>query len=164
MPEDQESVDKRVNRELIELLSEMRLALPGVQLLFGFLLTVPFTVGFKSLESDLRFVYFATFVCTLVAATCLIAPASHHRLRFRAEAHHKDRMVAMGSHFAIVGNAFLAIAMTGSVYLITSILFGALWAAIMAAGSGGMVGWLWFGWPLLRRHQEGANDEQTRGR
>lgn len=164
MADEKEDEHKRVNRELIELLSEMRLALPGVQLLFGFLLTVPFASRFSTLDHELRVVYFATFLCTLVAATCLIAPASHHRLRFRARARHKDRMVVTGSHFAIAGNAFLAIAMTGSVYLITSIMFGSVAAGISATTTGLMLAWLWFVFPLVRRHGEGANDEQARPR
>lgn len=162
MHDDEEDAHQRVNRELIELLSEMRLSLPGVQLLFGFLLTVPFTDRFSALDHELRVVYYATFLLTLVAAACLIAPASHHRLRFRAQAKHKDRMVVTGSHFAIAGNAFLAVAMTGSVYLITSMMFGSLAARILAATTLLMLAWLWFVFPLVRRHDEGANDEQKR--
>jgi hypothetical protein len=84
MPETRtEDEQKRLDRELIELLNELRVALPGVQVLFAFMLIVPFSQGFSSLNSVERWIYFAAFISSALAAALLIAPSSFHRLRFR---------------------------------------------------------------------------------
>jgi hypothetical protein len=79
-----EEADERANRELIELLNELRVALPGVQVLFAFLLTVPFSQRFTTLDAADRRIYYAAMLATAAATLCLIAPTAHHRLRFRS--------------------------------------------------------------------------------
>ncbi len=106
----------QVDRELIELLNELRVALPGVQVLFAFLLILPFSQGFREVTSAQRAVYFGAFVCTAVATVLFIAPSSYHRLQFRQR--DKERMLLSANKMAIAGTAFLALAILGVVFLI----------------------------------------------
>src|SRR5438309_6046704 len=101
MAEDEESQKERRDRELIELLNELRVALPGVQVLFAFLLIVPFSNGFPRMTSLQRDVYFVAFLCALVSAVLLIAPSIHHRLRFRAQ--YKEQLLLRANRLTIVG-------------------------------------------------------------
>jgi hypothetical protein len=117
-----EDPEERLNRELIELLNELRVALPGAQVLFAFLLTVPFSGRFRMLTDGQRAIYFATFVGTTIATGLFMAPTAYHRIRFRQG--DKERMLRTSNAFAIVGIAFLALAITLAVLLITDLLFG----------------------------------------
>ncbi|MFL5737725.1 MAG: DUF6328 family protein [Actinomycetota bacterium] len=146
MPE--EDRKERVNRELIELLNELRVALPGVQVLFAFLLIVPFSQGFSKLTSVQRIAYFVAFVCTSAATALLIAPSSYHRLRFRQS--DKERMLFTANRLAIAGTAFLLVAITGVVYLVTDVLFHIAWASVVAAVNAAWFAWFWYGLPLSR--------------
>src|SRR5204862_8041495 len=110
-------------------------ALPGVQVLFAFLLIVPFSQGFAKLTSLQRVVYFLSFVCTSAATALLIAPSSYHRIRFRQR--EKERMLFTANKLAIAGTVFLALAVTGVVYLVTDVLFHATWAALIAGANAG---------------------------
>ena len=103
--DDDEQPEERLNRELIELLNELRVALPGVQVLFAFLLTVPFSDRFQTLTGSQRAIYFATFVGTTIATGVLMAPTAYHRIRFRQG--DKERMLRTSNRFAIAGIAFL---------------------------------------------------------
>ncbi|MGN6377556.1 MAG: DUF6328 family protein [Gaiellales bacterium] len=146
---DDESADERHNRQLIELLNELRVALPGVQMLFGFLLAVPFSQGFGSIGHGQRVVYYLTFLAAALASACLIAPASLHRMVWR---HHRKRQVIHVSNvLALVGLGFLACAIAGSVGLVTSVLYGTSAAAIGAGCIAGLVVLLWFALPLADR-------------
>src|SRR5438445_13719808 len=95
----QEGEKQRVDRELIELLNELRVALPGVQVLFAFLLIVPFSQGFAKVSSAQRAVFFAAFLCTAIATALLIAPSSYHRIHFRR--HDKERMLITSNRLAL---------------------------------------------------------------
>lgn len=111
----------RLNRELIELLNELRVALPGVQVLFAFLLTVPFTQRFAAVTEFQKYTYFVTLMLTTAACVFLIAPSSYHRLSFREGA--KADIVKDGNKLSLIGLALLALAMTGVVMLISDLLF-----------------------------------------
>ena len=150
-----EDEQSRINRELIELLNELRVALPGVQVLFAFLLILPFNPGFDRITSIERYVYFGSFIAAAVATALLIAPSSYHRIRFRA--HDKKRMLFTSNRLAIAGMAFLALAISGVVFLITDFLFGEPAAGLTTAAIGGWFGWLWYGLPLSRKLKEKAN-------
>jgi hypothetical protein len=139
----------RLNRELIELLNELRVGLPGVQVLFAFLLTVPFTQRFSRLDGIQRDVYFLAVLATALASAFLIAPSAYHRLRWRQR--EKEQMLETSNHMAVIGLAFLALAISAVVYVITSVVYGRGAAAGVAAGMAGVVTWLWFGLPLSRR-------------
>jgi hypothetical protein len=147
--EPDEDAKERVNRELIELLNELRVALPGVQVLFAFLLIVPFSTGFAKLSDVQRDVYFVAFISTTIATVLLIAPSTYHRILFRVG--DKERMLFTVSRFVISGTAFLAVAVSASVFVITDVLFHAWWAAAITAAVAVFAFVTWFGVPLYRR-------------
>ena len=143
-----ETEKERLDRNFGELLQELRVAIPGVQVLFAFLLVVPFNQRFPDITSFQRTLYFITLLLATAAAACLIAPTAHHRVEFRAQ--DKKRIVFAATKLAIAGLALLAAAMTGAVMLITDLLYHATTVAIV----GGVVALgfatLWFGWPIKR--------------
>jgi hypothetical protein len=147
-----ESTDERLDRELIELLNELRVALPGVQMLFGFLLAVPFSQRFDSITTTQRNVYYATFMATAAATIFFIAPTAYHRIRFRQ--HDKEQLIQTSSRLTIVGTACLAAALSGAVYLVTDLLFHTAATALAAAATAGLLLWLWYGLPLWRRSRD----------
>jgi len=141
-----ESEDDRRDRELIELLNELRVALPGVQVLFAFLLAVPFANGFPKLDPLDRDVFFAAFIATALATVLLIAPSSYHRLRWRQ--HDKERMLVVSNALSIAGLACLAVAVTCTVFVISDFLFHRTWAAAFTALIAVAFIVLWYGLPL----------------
>lgn len=150
---DNESKKEQLDRELIEFLNELRVALPGVQVLFAFLLGVPFTQRFAQVTDLQKDVYFATFLCTAAATALLIAPSAYHRMEWRQG--EKERLLVIGNRLAIAGTAFLALAITGTVFVVTDVLFESTSAAILTAGNAAFFGWFWYGMPLLRRARDG---------
>lgn len=153
-----EEPEERRNRELGELLEELRVILPGAEVLFAFLLTLPFTPRFSAMNPLQRHVYFAVFLCTAAAVALLIAPSSHHRLLWHRRPAAKERGLETASRLAVAGIGLLALAMVGVVFVITDMLFGSAVSAIIAALAGGLFGWLWYGWPLLQRLRYQAAD------
>jgi hypothetical protein len=141
-----------LNRELIELLNELRVVLPGVQVLFAFLLIVPFTNGWDHVTEVQRYVYFVAFLCAALASAFLIAPSTYHRLRWREG--DKEHMLVTANRLAIWGAVFLAAGITATVFLITDVLFSNAWAAVVATVIGGTLAWLWFGLALVREARE----------
>jgi hypothetical protein len=154
--DDDEQPEERLNRELIELLNELRVALPGVQVLFAFLLTVPFSNRFQSLTGIQRAIYFATFVGTTIATGLFMAPTAYHRIRFRQG--DKERMIQTSNRFAIVGIAFLALSVTLAVVLTADLMFGLAAAVIVGLGALAFLVWAWFAIPLTRRMQDQDDD------
>jgi hypothetical protein len=155
MPDDDRSVDEvKRDRQMGELLQELRIALPGVQILFAFLLTVPFAMGFQKVTDFQRDLYFATLLATTASTACLIAPSATHRLRF----HQKERayIIESSNRLLIAGLVFLSIAIVCAVALITDYLFGLAdswyWPTLVAI----LVVTLWFVRPLLR-HARGVS-------
>ena len=144
-----ESRDERLDRELIELLNELRVVLPGVQVLFAFLLAVPFSQRFEQLTAVQEDVFFAAFLCTAVATALLIAPSVYHRLRWRKR--DKDQILRTSNRLAIAGTAFLAAAIVAVVYLVTDLIYGAVTSIVVTLAAAAMFGWLWYGLPLIRR-------------
>jgi len=137
---------ERVDRELMELLNELRVALPGVQVLFAFLLTVPFAQRFEVLGATDRRVYFGAVLASAVASALLIAPSAHHRLRFRAGS--KERMLKVANALAIAGMVALALAIGAVMYVIASVLYESSAAAVIAGAVTGGIAVLWFVLPL----------------
>ena len=144
-----EDHQERTAREMIELLQELRIVIPGVQVLFAFLLTVPFNPGFSKLDSLQRGVFFATLLCTAVATALLIAPSSHHRLLFRQGV--REQRLKMGNLLAILGLACLVPAMVGVVFVITDLIFGLAPALIVTVAMLLLFVLLWFVLPLPYR-------------
>jgi hypothetical protein len=139
---------ERLDRELIELLNELRVVIPGVQVLFGFLLTVPFQQGWRQIDAFQRDVYFATLLLTAASAAFLMSPSAFHRLTFREG--QKPYLIALGTRQTIIGMGLLALAMNGALLLLTDVLFHSLTVAITVAFSTTLFAWLWFGLALRR--------------
>jgi uncharacterized protein DUF6328 len=147
-----ESEKERLDRELIELLNELRVALPGVQVLFAFLLTLPFTGGFAALTDVQRIVYMAAFLDTGLASALLIAPTAYHRIRWRQQ--DKENMLRTANRMAIAGMAALAFAIGAAVFLVADVMYG-LPAAGMLSGSVAVVlVSAWFVVPIWRRMRD----------
>ena len=143
-----ETEKERLDRNLEELLQELRVALPGVQVLFAFLLVVPFNQRFADITSFQSTVYFVTLLLATAASACLIAPTAHHRIEFRQQ--DKKRIVFTATKLAVVGLAFLAAAMTGAVILVTDFLYHETMVWITAVAAATLFTGLWFAWPLKR--------------
>jgi hypothetical protein len=143
-----ESEEERLDRNLGELLQELRVALPGVQVLFAFLLIVPFSQGFPDITNFQRTVYFVTLLLATAATACLIAPTAHHRIEFRQQ--DKRRIVFSANWLAVAGLVVLAAAMTGAVLLITDLLYESTTVTIVSAVVAAVFLALWFAWPVKR--------------
>jgi hypothetical protein len=144
-----ETEAERLDRNLSEMLQELRVALPGVQVLFAFLLAVPFQQNFTKITPFQEKVYFATLLLTALSAVMLISPSAYHRITFRLQ--QKDDLVFLANRLAIAGLGFLALAMTGAIVLITDVLFGGTAAAITGGASLAVFFVLWYGLPVQRR-------------
>jgi membrane-bound acyltransferase YfiQ involved in biofilm formation len=152
-PQDRsEDEQERLNRQMMELLNELRVAMPGVQVLFGFLLTVPFQQRFQRVTEFQETVYFVTLVASAVATAFLIAPSAYHRLML--ERHDKPNIIHIGSGQMIAGLCALAIAMNGAVLLVTDVLFEGGTVIVTLVGLASLYLTLWFGFPLVRRAQK----------
>jgi Family of unknown function (DUF6328) len=140
---------ERYDRNLNELLGELRVALPGVQVLFAFLLVAPFNQRFARLSQFERHLYLATLLSTLLAAILLIAPTLIHRFHFRLG--EKAYVVHMANRFMVVGLSVFALAMTTAVLLITLYVFGTAAAVVTTSLVISAFGIIWFIVPLRRR-------------
>jgi hypothetical protein len=140
---------ERLDRELIELLNEVRVVMPGVQVLFGFLLTVPFQQRFETVDDFQRIVYFVTLLLTAASAAFLMAPTAFHRLTFREG--HKPYLVRLATRQTIAGMALLALAMNGVILLLTDVLFHSATVVITVGGMSALFVWLWFGLAWRRK-------------
>jgi Flp pilus assembly protein TadB len=144
-----ESKEERVSRELIELLNELRVALPGVQVLFAFLLAVPFSQGFQTATDFQRNIFFATLGLTTLAAVLLIAPSSYHRLNFRNR--DKEQLLRTANRWSIAGLGALALAMTAAVVLIADYLYESPMPIVAGLVAAALFGYFWLAVPLKRR-------------
>lgn len=147
--ETEETEKERIDRELIELLNELRVALPGVTVLFGFLLTLPFTGAFERLTRPDRTVYFAAVILTVLSSAFLTAPSAHHRMRFRDKA--KEQMLRAFGVYVLIGLGLFAGALAASLFLIADVLYATTAASLVAAGLGVFIVVLWFVVPLRYR-------------
>jgi Family of unknown function (DUF6328) len=146
---EQRRTKDELDQEWSELVEENRLAMPGTQVLFAFLLILPFQQRFRELSDQQIYVYFSAFVCAAVAIVLLIAPTAAHRILWRHG--DKEALLRWSTASAIAATAFLAAGMTASVYLITDFLYGEPATAIVSAILGGLFITLWFVLPLVRR-------------
>ncbi len=139
---------ERLDRNLDEMTGELRVVVTGVQVLFAFLLIVPFNTGFEHVGNFERTVYFATLILAALAAVCTIAPSAEHRFLFRHD--DKQYLVFSSNRVVIVGLAFLALAMCGSLLLVTTKLFGVTAGIVTAIVGASPFALLWFAVPLRR--------------
>ena len=145
----EETDEQRLNRELDQLLNELRVAMPGVQVLFAFLLAVPFQQRFTQVSDFQRTVYFVTLLASAAASAFFIAPTAYHRLMFHAG--DKPMLVRVSSKLAVIGIACLAVAMNGAVLLVTDVLFGKTTVTVTVVLTACLYIGLWFGLGLTRR-------------
>ena len=153
-PDDRGREERKRDRQMIELLNELRIALPGVQILFAFLLTVPFSVRFTKLTVFQRDVYYVTLIATALSTACLIAPSAAHRLRFHQG--EREWIVESANELMIAGLAILAVALCGSVVLITDMMFDGARVWIYSGAVALVIVGLWFVRPLTR-HARGKS-------
>ena len=140
---------ERADRNLTELLQELRVALPGVQVLFAFLLSVPFQQRFQGVTAFQRDVYVATLLCSGAASALLIAPSAYHRINFaRGD---KVHIVWVATRFTIAGLVALSLAMCGATLLVIDWLLNGPAVAIIVIGMALLFAVLWFALPLWRR-------------
>jgi amino acid transporter len=151
-----ESTAERLDRELMELLQELRVVLPGVQVLLAFLLVAPFQPRFAQLPGSLRNAFFASIACATLATVLLIAPSAHHRLRWRAR--DKERLLRIGNQVALWGTVFLAAAIVLALYVVTNVLYVSQLALLIAGVAVVVFGWVWYGLPFVGR-SPAADDE-----
>lgn len=140
---------ERLDRNTIELLNELRIAGTGIQVMFAFLLVVPFQHGWSDVDSFERTVYFVTLLFVAVAAFLLMAPPIHHRILFRHG--EKPFLVRVANALAIAGMVCLAIGFVGILLLISDVVVGGVAPGAVAGGAAVLIGGLWFVLPLLRR-------------
>lgn len=143
----------RTDRQMAELLQELRIALPGVQILFAFLLTVPFAARFEGVTSFQRTAFFVALMTTALSAVCMIAVTATHRLRF----HQRDReyIIETANRYLIAGLVLLAIGVVAALVCLTDFLYGGaatwIWPGLVAV----VLAVLWFIRPLARQHSSG---------
>jgi hypothetical protein len=143
-----ETEEQRLDRNLSELLQELRVVLTGIQVTFAFLLVVPFQQGWTSVTEFEKTVYYVTLVLAAASSVCLIAPTVRHRLRFRGL--DKKWIVDTSNRLAIAGVALLGGAICGVLMLITHVVYDSVLTAIAVAVFAVLIGWIWFAAPLIR--------------
>ena len=145
----EETASERADRNLAELLQELRVVLPGVQVLFAFLLTVPFTDRFATLTSFQERLYFAILLSTAVTTALLVAPTANHRLLFRKQ--DKEHLVLVANRLAVAGITLMAVSICGAILLISDVLFDVSVAMLSTAGIAVVFAVFWFLGPMRRR-------------
>jgi len=143
-----ESDKERVDRELTELLDEIRTILPGVEILFGFLIILPFEFS-EELAGFERLLYLGAFLSVSAGLALLVAPPINHRIRFRDL--DKERWLYRSNRLTIAATLFVAVGIGLTVYLVVQTIVGGVLAGVIAAANATWIGWFWFGWPLLQR-------------
>lgn len=143
-----ESEEERLDRNLMELLQELRVAIPGIQVLFAFLLILPFQQGFAQVTEFEKIVYYVTLLLTASASVCMIAPTARHRMRFREL--DKHWIVTTSNRLAIAGLLLLAGAICGVLMLITHFVYDSTLTAIVVTAFAALFAWFWFIAPVVR--------------
>jgi len=144
-----DTTENEADHQLDELVQELRLVLPGATVLFGFLLSVPFSARFDLLNTLDRVVFIVAFLSASLALVFLLAVAGYHRLR--GTPYDKHLMVRTSSRQAVAGLASLGMSLLACVFLVADFVYGTVLAMVVAVPLGGGAMWLWFGLPLMRR-------------
>jgi hypothetical protein len=152
--DDRSKEERKRDRQMMELLNELRVALPGVQILFAFLLTVPFSARYGDLSFFQRDVYYATLIATALSTACLIAPSAAHRLRFHQS--EREWIIESANTLSIAGLVFLSLAIGGAVLLITDVMFDGTRVIVYSGAVFLLIVSLWFVRPLAR-HARGES-------
>jgi Family of unknown function (DUF6328) len=160
--QEREDLKARLEREHEELLHELRALIPGAQVLFGFLLAIRFTTQFDTLDDGQRVIYYLILLATAAALVLFMAPAAHHRLRFRAA--DKDYTMLKANREAIAGTVAAGLALTGVLYLVTDFTFGTPEAIVAALLLFALVAWRWWALALYRALQDRRNPTRANER
>jgi hypothetical protein len=142
---------QRCDRNLVELLQEVRVVQTGVQVLFAFLLMAPLSARFPQLPQLQRVEFFVTLLASGAAAVLLMAPTAHHRILFRCG--DKDHLVKVANRYTLVGLAFVGVAMLGALLFVSGMLFSSAVGVATSTCAALLVTWCWAIGPLLRRRR-----------
>lgn len=148
-----ETEQQRIDRNLTDLLQELRVAFPGVQFLFAFLLVVPFQRGWPEVDHAAKVVYFAALILTAISSICFISPTARHRMRFRER--DLEWVVTSGQRLTIAGLVCLGGAIAAVLLLITMVVFSTAFAIVVCVLIALLIVWAWFGAPLIRSWRRG---------
>jgi len=154
---DARELRKKRDRELIELLNELRVALPGVQVLFAFLLVTPFTGRWQGATATQEAAYMVSLAATALGSALLMAPGAYHRLRWRER--NKERMLRTSNRLAIAGLGCVAVAMTAAILLVSEEVVGSPGSWIAAAAAGVVFTGAWLVMPLSTPYDRWDDDE-----
>ncbi|WP_231619040.1 DUF6328 family protein [Nonomuraea sp. SBT364] len=157
---DRETRQERADRNFVELLQGARVAVTGVQVLFAFLLTVPFSQGFVRLSAFDRWLFYVALVSAAIASICYIAPANQHRVLFRQGM--KEKLVRRSNLYGIAGALALAMSMTAATMLVTDYLFDSALAWGTAGAIAALAAWSWFAQPAFDRQSSSGEEEAQR--
>lgn len=160
MTEQRETHKERIDRELMELLNELRVALPGVQFLFAFLLIVPFSQGVDRMTDFQRDVYLVALVAAAIATALLIAPAAQHRVLFRQQ--DKEALLRRSNRSAFAGLVVLALAVCSALLLVVDVLFDRTLAWTVSLAVAALLAWWWLAVPLWYRSRSEGEDSGTK--
>ena len=149
-----ETLLERYDRNLVELLQEVRVVQTGVQVLFAFLLTAPLAARFPALTEFQKLTYFVTLLATGAAAILLIAPTAYHRLLFRLG--DKAHLLVVANRLTLAGLVCVAVSIIGALMLVTDLLFGDVTVVVTASAAALMCLWCWCLAPLRRRRHISA--------
>lgn len=156
----EETQDERHARELSELLNELRVVLPGVQVLFAFILTVPFSRGYPKITHFEKIAFFVSLLATAISSAFLIATPSYHRLRFRAD--QKEHIIVYGNRLAVAGFSALAVAMVSAILTVTTYVFGRTIGILTAGGFATVVLACWYGIAAATKVADVRRDRRAR--
>ena len=159
---DDTQLRKKRDHELIELLNELRVALPGVQVLFAFLLIAPFSARWEAIGDDQRVAYLVALLATVLGTVLLIAPSAYHRLRWRER--NRERMLRTSNRLAIAGMGCVAVAMTASVYLVCAEVLDGVWPTMVTVASGTCFAVAWYVLPLSTPYDRWDDPDDGPGR
>lgn len=158
--ETEASISARLDRELNELLQELRVVQGGILLLVGFLLVIAFSPKFDDVTQFEKVIYYLTLLDTASAGIVVVAPVAHHRLAFRR--HDKAAIVERGNLFVLVALAMVGVSIVGIGVLITHVLFSAELTLAVAIFGMASIGLLWFLLPLesiWRNARDGSEED-----
>ena len=155
-----ETVAERADRNVIELLNELRVVGIGIQVMFGFLLTIPFDNRFTKLDHPERAIYLSTVVLAALSTALLVAPVAYHRLLFRR--HEKESLVRVTNVLAIAGLVTVGLAVCSAVLLVTSFVAPGLRSVLITAVLVCVFAGLWFALPLSRLNRDDRDDRDRR--
>ena len=160
MSEAEEDRDEQLARNLGELLQELRVMQAGVQILFGFLLSIAFTERYASTNGYVRAIHLITVGFATIAVALLTAPAAWHRVLFRLG--QRKKIIHVADRLMLIGLAALACAMTGTVLLLAEIVIGGWGAIVCGVLAAGLFALLWFALPARHRAHAPLNRAERR--